>query len=138
MTLIHHGIADPDSTVGTSALRSEHTNGELVEFDENGLADPDDDIEESLIEAHDDIERYDGDLEAGEGDDQDDEEDVDEEIEVPLDPSEYSVDELQAELATGEYDDVLYEISQLEAQGEDRTTAHEAIAARREEVSADE
>ena len=51
-----------------------------------------------------------------------------------LDPSEYTIDELEAELATGDFDATLDEIEEAEKEQEDRDGALEAIDDRRDEL----
>lgn len=51
--------------------------------------------------------------------------------EPPLEPSEYTVDEFEAELDGGEYDDYLDELEELEAAGKDRQGVYDAIEDRR-------
>lgn len=48
-----------DDSIGTRQLRSDATLGETVEFDDDGLAEVDDDVGRSLIDEFDAIERSD-------------------------------------------------------------------------------
>jgi len=76
-----------------------------------------------------------GDGEADEGpDSEDDSHDADAKPAV-LDPSEYTVAELEDALATGDYDGGLGTIEAAEREGKDRDTALEAIDDRRDELS---
>lgn len=61
-----------------------------------------------------------------------DESGSEDESQAALDPSEYTIDELESELATGDYDDVLDEIREVEASQGNRDGALEAIDERAE------
>lgn len=56
MYVVHEGVADPDSPYATRRLKNEHTDGDVVTFNENtGVAQVTKDVGESLIEHYEQI-----------------------------------------------------------------------------------
>lgn len=56
MYIRHEGVADPDSSLGTAAIRNQHTDGEQVAFHpETGKANVKREIGEALADWHEQI-----------------------------------------------------------------------------------
>lgn len=76
------------------------------------------------------------DASAADDDDDTDEEDTDaeEKASVVSAPEEFTVDEIEAELESGEYDDHLESLRENEENGKDRAGVYDAIGVRRAEL----